>query len=98
MDFPRAVSRISFFVNAGIRFVTEMCKMRAFVDLWDELCETRYGVTDPSIEPLQVPRGATLASIAASLNIPDAEAQLRLMNGYYPRGEPRVGDWIKIVR
>ena len=46
-DFPRLVGRISFFVNAGIRFVTEMCKMRAFVDLWDEICETRYGVSDP---------------------------------------------------
>jgi len=46
-DFPRVVGRISFFVNAGIRFVTEMCKMRAFVDLWDEICETRYGITDP---------------------------------------------------
>ncbi len=46
-DFPELVSRISFFVNAGIRFVTEMCKMRAFVDLWDEITETRYGVTDP---------------------------------------------------
>ncbi|MDE1131075.1 MAG: protein meaA [Ascidiaceihabitans sp.] len=45
-DFPALVGRISFFVNAGIRFVTEMCKMRAFVDLWDEICETRYGVTD----------------------------------------------------
>jgi (2R)-ethylmalonyl-CoA mutase len=46
-DFPEVVGRISFFVNAGIRFVTEICKMRAFVDLWDEICETRYGVTDP---------------------------------------------------
>ncbi|GAA6200957.1 protein meaA [Aquicoccus sp. SU-CL01552] len=46
-DFPALVGRISFFVNAGIRFVTEMCKMRAFVDLWDEICETRYGVSDP---------------------------------------------------
>ncbi|MEN8708532.1 MAG: methylmalonyl-CoA mutase family protein [Paracoccaceae bacterium] len=46
-DFPRLVGRISFFVNAGIRFVTEMCKMRAFVDLWDEICRTRYGVEDP---------------------------------------------------
>ncbi|MEP3053749.1 protein meaA [Ascidiaceihabitans sp.] len=45
-DFPTLVGRISFFVNAGIRFVTEMCKMRAFVDLWDEICEKRYGVTD----------------------------------------------------
>jgi (2R)-ethylmalonyl-CoA mutase len=40
------VGRISFFVNAGIRFVTELCKMRAFVDLWDEICEHRYGITE----------------------------------------------------
>ena len=46
-DFPKLVGRISFFVNAGIRFVTEMCKMRAFVDLWDEICRDRYGVEDP---------------------------------------------------
>ncbi len=46
-DFPAMVGRISFFVNAGIRFVTEMCKMRAFVDLWDEICQTRYGVDNP---------------------------------------------------
>jgi (2R)-ethylmalonyl-CoA mutase len=45
-DFPNMVGRISFFVNAGIRFVTELCKMRAFVDLWDEICLTRYGVSD----------------------------------------------------
>lgn len=45
-DFPALVGRISFFVNAGIRFVTEMCKMRAFVDLWDEICLERYGVED----------------------------------------------------
>ena len=46
-DFPEMVGRISFFVNAGIRFVTELCKMRAFVELWDEICQDRYGVTDP---------------------------------------------------
>jgi (2R)-ethylmalonyl-CoA mutase len=46
-DFPKVVGRISFFVNAGIRFITEMCKMRAFVDLWDEICVNRYGVEDP---------------------------------------------------
>ncbi len=44
--FPAMVGRISFFVNAGIRFVTEMCKMRAFTELWDELCLERYGVED----------------------------------------------------
>ncbi len=46
-DFPNMVGRISFFVNAGIRFVTELCKMRAFVDLWDEICRDRYGIGDP---------------------------------------------------
>ena len=45
-DFEQVVSRISFFVNAGIRFVTELCKMRAFTELWDEICVNRYGVQD----------------------------------------------------
>ncbi len=45
-DFPAMVGRISFFVNAGIRFVTEMCKMRAFCELWDEICRDRYGIED----------------------------------------------------
>ncbi|WP_347849963.1 protein meaA [Planktomarina sp.] len=47
--FGQMVGRISFFVNAGIRFITEMCKMRAFVDLWDEICRDRYGVSDPKM-------------------------------------------------
>jgi len=46
-DFPEVVGRISFFVNAGLRFVTEIAKMRAFVDLWDEITRERYGVEDP---------------------------------------------------
>ena len=45
-DFPKVVGRISFFVNAGLRFVTEIAKMRAFVDLWDEITRERYGVED----------------------------------------------------
>ncbi len=48
-DFPKVVGRISFFVNAGVRFITEMCKMRAFVELWDEICRERYGVEDPKL-------------------------------------------------
>ncbi len=44
--FGEVVARISFFVNAGVRFVEEMCKMRAFVQIWDELTRERYGVTD----------------------------------------------------
>jgi len=45
-DFSNVVARMSFFVNAGVRFVEEMCKMRAFVRLWDEITATRYGVID----------------------------------------------------
>ena len=45
--FGDVVARISFFVNAGVRFVEELCKMRAFTQLWDELTRDRYGVTDP---------------------------------------------------
>jgi ethylmalonyl-CoA mutase len=48
-QFGDVVARISFFVNAGVRFVEEMCKMRAFVQLWDELTQQRYGVTDPAM-------------------------------------------------
>jgi (2R)-ethylmalonyl-CoA mutase len=48
-DFPELVGRISFFVNAGVRFITEVAKMRAFVDLWDEITEKRYGVKDPAL-------------------------------------------------
>ncbi len=47
-EFAEAVGRISFFVNAGMRFVTELAKMRAFVELWDEITRDRYGVRDPA--------------------------------------------------
>ena len=46
-EIGAVVGRISFFVNAGMRFVTEMCKMRAFTELWDEITAERYGVADP---------------------------------------------------
>jgi (2R)-ethylmalonyl-CoA mutase len=48
-DFEKVVGRISFFVNSGVRFVEEMCKMRAFVELWDEITRERYGVEDPKM-------------------------------------------------
>jgi len=48
-EFAQVVGRISFFVNAGVRFVTEMCKMRAFVELWDGITAERYGVADPKL-------------------------------------------------
>jgi (2R)-ethylmalonyl-CoA mutase len=48
-DFPEVVGRISFFVNAGMKFITELCKMRAFAELWDEIARERYGVADPKL-------------------------------------------------
>jgi (2R)-ethylmalonyl-CoA mutase len=48
--FQQAVGRISFFVNAGVKFITEICKLRAMGELWDELCTDRYGVTDPKLK------------------------------------------------
>jgi (2R)-ethylmalonyl-CoA mutase len=51
--FAQCVGRVSFFVNAGMRFVEEMCKMRAFAALWDELGRERYGVTDPKLRQLR---------------------------------------------
>jgi ethylmalonyl-CoA mutase len=46
-EFPKAVGRISFFVNSGVKFITEICKLRAMAALWDEITERRYGVADP---------------------------------------------------
>src|SRR6476619_956946 len=48
-EFPEVVGRISFFIDAGVRFVEEMCKMRAFTEMWDRICEQRYGVSDPKL-------------------------------------------------
>ncbi len=58
----------------------------------------RVAGTARYVHYIQVPRGADMASLAAGIRIPDAEAQLRLLNGLYPRGEPRTGDWIKVIR
>ena len=48
-EFEQAVGRVSFFCNAGLRFVEELCKMRAFAELWDRTCLERYGVEDPKL-------------------------------------------------
>jgi (2R)-ethylmalonyl-CoA mutase len=48
-EFPAVVGRISFFVNSGVRFVEETCKMRAFTAMWDRICAERYGVADPKL-------------------------------------------------
>jgi len=48
-EFPKAVGRISFFVNSGVRFITEICKLRAMTRVWDEIASQRYGVDDPKL-------------------------------------------------
>jgi (2R)-ethylmalonyl-CoA mutase len=48
-DFPQVVGRMSFFLNAGIRFIEEMCKVRVFSRMWDRICRERYGVSDPAL-------------------------------------------------
>jgi (2R)-ethylmalonyl-CoA mutase len=46
-EFPKAVGRMSFFVNSGVKFITEICKLRAMAEIWDEIALKRYGVEDP---------------------------------------------------
>ena len=58
----------------------------------------RQGSSGYHVHYIQVPRGATISSLAASMRIPNANAQLRLLNGLYPRGEPRIGDWVKVIQ
>ncbi len=48
-EFPFVVGRVSFFVNAGIKFISEICKMRAFVEIWNEICLTKYGVKEEKL-------------------------------------------------
>src|ERR1041385_2771552 len=48
-EFSKAVGRISFFVNSGVKFITEICKLRAMARVWDQLCRDRYGISDPKL-------------------------------------------------
>ncbi len=71
-EFERCVGRVSFFVNAGIRFVEEMCKMRAFVQLWDEITSERYGVNDPRNRRFRY--GVQVNSLGLTENQPENNA------------------------
>ena len=71
-QFERAVGRISFFVNAGIRFVEEMCKMRAFTELWDEITTERYGVKNPRYRRFRY--GVQVNSLGLTENQPENNA------------------------
>jgi ethylmalonyl-CoA mutase len=70
--FARCVGRVSFFVNAGMRFVEEMCKMRAFAALWDELARERYGVTDPKLRQFRY--GVQVGSLGLTEQQPENNA------------------------
>ena len=72
-EFPQVVGRISFFVDAGIRFIEEMCKMRAFSALWEEICTERYGVTDPKLRRFRY--GMQVNSLGLTENQPENNVQ-----------------------
>jgi ethylmalonyl-CoA mutase len=71
-DFPRLVGRISFFCNAGIRFVEELCKMRAFTRLWDRVARERYGVEDPKLRRFRY--GVQVNSLGLTAEQPENNA------------------------
>ncbi|MDT7728362.1 MAG: ethylmalonyl-CoA mutase [Actinomycetota bacterium] len=86
-DMAKVVSRISFFVNAGVRFVEEMSKMRAFTALWDELTRDRYGVTDPKARRLRY--GVQVNSLGLTEAQPENNVQrlvLEMLAGSLSRG------------
>ncbi|MGH3772459.1 MAG: protein meaA, partial [Pseudonocardiaceae bacterium] len=72
-DFATVVGRMSFFVNAGVRFVEEMCKLRAFGRLWDETCRERYGVADPRLRRFRY--GVQVNSLGLTEQQPENNAQ-----------------------
>ncbi|MGH3720401.1 MAG: protein meaA [Pseudonocardiaceae bacterium] len=71
--FATVVGRMSFFVNAGVRFVEEMCKLRAFGRLWDETCRDRYGVADPTLRRFRY--GVQVNSLGLTEQQPENNAQ-----------------------
>jgi ethylmalonyl-CoA mutase len=72
-DFAKVVGRMSFFVNAGVRFVEEMCKLRAFGRLWDETCRDRYGVDDPKLRRFRY--GVQVNSLGLTESQPENNVQ-----------------------
>ncbi|MCB1169556.1 MAG: protein meaA [Leptospiraceae bacterium] len=76
-QFDQVVGRISFFVNAGIRFVEEMCKMRAFTELWEEITRERYGVENPKFRRFRY--GVQVNSLGLTENQPENNAWRILM-------------------
>src|SRR5690606_36336117 len=71
-QFEQVVGRVSFFVNSGIRFIEEMCKMRAFAKLWDEITRDRYGVKNPKYRLFRY--GVQVTSLGLTENQPENNA------------------------
>lgn len=93
-------NNLSYLFDGGAQdFNAEDPALLAMIESFRPMHPAEHGTSNGLyVHYIQVPQGATLASLAASTRIPDAEAQLRLLNGLYPRGEPRTGDWIKVIR
>ena len=72
-QFPAVVGSVSFFVNAGIRFVEETCKMRAFTELWDRITKDRYGVEDPKLRRFRY--GVQVNSLGLTESQPENNVQ-----------------------
>ncbi len=88
-DFEKTVGRISFFVNAGVRFIEETCKMRAFGQLWDEITRDRYGVTDPKMRRFRY--GVQVNSLGLTEAQPENNVQ-RIVNDAVLRRLAIFGD------
>ncbi len=87
------------FEGSAQDFTASDADLLAIIESFRPMHPKETKVSDPRyVQYIQVPRGATMESLASSVRIPDAEAQLRLINGLYPRGEPRTGDWIKVIK
>ena len=92
-SFSDVFGRISFFVNAGLRFVTEICKMRAFSELWDEIAQERYGIDDPKKRifryGVQVNSlGLTEQQVAQNMNI-SLSGSYQVTPNFWP--DPKTG-------
>ena len=72
-EIPSVVGRISFFVNSGMRFIEETCKMRAFRILWERICAERYGVTDPKLRRFRY--GVQVNSLGLTESQPENNVQ-----------------------
>ena len=72
-ELPAVVGRISFFVNSGVRFVEETCKMRAFTEMWDRICAERYGVEDPKLRRFRY--GVQVNSLSLTEQQPENNVQ-----------------------